>query len=301
MPRTAKVLRTLTFVSLLLLLATAASADTIRESWSVSPGGLLELEAEGTKVEILASSNREVELELRRVGNTSTPIEDDYDLDFSQQGDTVRLVIDRKKKINWGWKRGLEATIRVPSSFDATVSSAGGSVRVSDLRGDVDVRSAGGSIEMGAIDGQLQLRSAGGSVRVAGVSGEANIDTSGGSITIERADAAVTATSSGGSIRVDEIAGPLQASTSGGSVTAYLTNTPGSDSELRTSGGGIRVRLASNVGLDIDARASGGSVSSEIDVDASEKSKTKLVGSVGGGGPRMVMRTSGGSVRILSE
>ena len=257
------------------------------------------------KIEILPGSSREVTLDLERRGSSTKPIEDDYDLDFSQNGDTVTLIIERKRGSSWrGWnwkERGLEATVTVPVDFNARVKSAGGSVRLQELRGDVDIHSSGGSIGVGDVDGQIELKSSGGSIKIAAVSGDAKIQSSGGSITIERAGAAVDASTSGGSIKVEEIAGPLRASTSGGSVRANLTETPGSDSELSTSGGSIEVRLASHVAVDIDARASGGSVSESIGVDATTKSKSRLVGTVGGGGPRMVLRSSGGSVRLVGE
>ena len=279
--------------------APAAHATEIQRSFDAGPGGLLVMRAEGTKIEIVSGGN-EVTLDLQRVGTSTKPIEDDYELDFSQQGDEVRLVIDRRRKISLGWRdRGLRATVTVPARFDARIDSAGGSVEVADLQGDLEIETAGGSIRVGAIDGTVDLESAGGSIEVRAVSGDATLESSGGSIRIDRADAAVVATTAGGSISVEEIAGPLRASTSGGGVRASLTETPGSDSELTTAGGSIEVALAGNVGVDIDARASGGSVRSSVDVDVVEKSKSRLVGSVGGGGPRMVLRSSGGSVRIV--
>ncbi len=302
---TRRVVSTMTLVTCFLLVSIPAFSSSISERFDVSPGGLLVLEAEGAKIEILPGSSREVTLDLERRGSSTKPIEDDYDLQFSQDGDVVTLIIERKRGsswLNWSWKeRGVEATVRVPVRFDARVKSSGGSVQLQELQGDVDIRSSGGSIGVGEVDGQMDLESSGGSIRIAAVTGDAQIQSSGGSITIERAGAAVDASTSGGSIKVEEISGPLRASTSGGSVRANLTETPGSDSELRTSGGSIEVRLASHVAVDIDARASGGSVSDRIGVDATTKSKGRLVGTVGGGGPRMVLRSSGGSVRLVSE
>lgn len=284
------------------LLASLPLAADIQKTFDASPGGLLVLEAASTKIEIVPGSSDEVTLDLRRRGTSTDPIEDDYILDFSQQGDTVRLVIERRRKGSWSWReKGLEATVTVPSRFNAEVESAGGSVRLADLQGDVRIESAGGSIKVGDVDGQLKLQSAGGSITVASVTGEAEIDSSGGSITVDRAEAAVRASTAGGSIRIEEIAGPLQASTSGGSLKANLTATPSSESKLSTSGGSIEVRLAGGVGLDIDARASGGSVSESVGVDATTKTRTRLMGSVGGGGPLMVLRSSGGSVRLVGD
>ncbi|MEM6704888.1 MAG: DUF4097 family beta strand repeat-containing protein, partial [Acidobacteriota bacterium] len=300
---TQRPLRIGVFALTVALLASLPLAADVQKSFDASPGGLLVLEADATKIEIVPGSSNEVTLDLRRRGTSSAPIEDDYILDFSQNGDTVRFVIERRKKRgSWSWReKGLEATITVPGRFDAEVSSAGGSVRLAELQGDVAIRSSGGSIKVGDVDGNIDLDSAGGSITVASVSGKAELDSSGGSITVDRADASVNASTAGGSIRIEEIAGPLQASTSGGSLMANLTETPTSESKLSTSGGSIEVRLAGNVSLDIDARASGGSVNDRVGVDATTKTRTRLVGSVGGGGPLMVLRSSGGSVRLIGD
>ena len=108
------------------------------------------------------------------------------------------------------------------------------------------------------------------------------------------------AETSGGSIEVREVHGPIRASTSGGSVRAYLAEQPTADCSLSTSGGTVTVHVDDSLALDIDANASGGSVRTDLRVDASVNTKTKLKGALNGGGPTLKLRSSGGGVRVLA-
>jgi DUF4097 and DUF4098 domain-containing protein YvlB len=105
---------------------------------------------------------------------------------------------------------------------------------------------------------------------------------------------------SGGSIRVDEVSGTINAHTSGGSITAIISQQPLGDSRLTTSGGSVSASLAPSIAVDLTASTSGGRVSSEFEVDGSVK-KTRITGKVNGGGPKLVLKTSGGSVRIKKQ
>ncbi|MCZ6868615.1 MAG: hypothetical protein O7G84_03810, partial [Gammaproteobacteria bacterium] len=68
---------------------------------------------------------------------------------------------------------------------------------------------------------------------------------------------------------------------------------------LSTSGGGIRVHLDPTADLFIDAKASGGSVTANIPVTVQGTlSRYKLNGKIGSGGETLVLRTSGGGIRI---
>jgi hypothetical protein len=59
------------------------------------------------------------------------------------------------------------------------------------------------------------------------------------------------------------------------------------------------VTLASNVAVEVDARASGGGVHSDVPVTiVGTKDDDALQGSINGGGPKLVLRTSGGGIRL---
>jgi len=102
---------------------------------------------------------------------------------------------------------------------------------------------------------------------------------------------------SGGSIKVDEVTGAIDAKTSGGSIKLRMTEQPKHDSQLRTSGGSVKAYLTSGIAVDLTASTSGGSVSTDFNVNGSVR-RTSIDGEINGGGPKLKLHTSGGSVKI---
>lgn len=126
------------------------------------------------------------------------------------------------------------------------------------------------------------------------------LSTSGGDIRFGDVDGATDARTSGGSIKVEKASGAVQAQTSGGSIHAGFVGQPSEHSELRTSGGGITVHLRDDMKANLDASALGGGVTSDCSEAASESDSgwDHLNVALNGGGPDMVLKTSGGSIRI---
>jgi DUF4097 and DUF4098 domain-containing protein YvlB len=91
----------------------------------------------------------------------------------------------------------------------------------------------------------------------------------------------------------------VDAQTSGGSIRARLAQQPHNDSRLSTSGGSITVAIAPSVAVDLDAHTSGGGVDTDIPVTLlGRQSESSMEGKINGGGPKLVLRSSGGGIRI---
>jgi hypothetical protein len=307
---------------LALALPAAAGAAGIEQRFDIAPGGRLEVDSEGASVEITTIDGSGARVTVTRGADDEEEIRDDYRVEMTADGGRLRVELERLRP----WRlfqfelHSPEIAIELPRRFDVDIVTSGGAVSVEDLDGPVDARTSGGSIHLAHIGGTVLASTSGGSIRLASSAGEADLRTSGGSISIgeveggvrartsggsiviDRAAGPVTATTSGGSIEIDEVRGPIEASTSGGSVRAYLSEPPGADSVLRTSGGGITVYLDEAIGVDLDARA-GGRVSSDFEVADGSRSRREddgeLIGAINGGGPALVLRTSGGGIRVL--
>lgn len=185
---------------------------------------------------------------------------DDFTVRFEQEGDDVRIRGD--KESGWGnFSLQVKYVIRVPRSYNTELNTGGGSIAIEKLSGSVEAFTSGGSIKLGEIEGDVEVKT------------------------------------SGGSIRVEDVAGNIEAHTSGGSIKAKLSKQLTEDCKLTTSGGSIAVHLAPSMAVELNASTSGGRVSSEFDVDGSAK-KTRIRGSINGGGPELTLRTSGGSVSV---
>lgn len=301
---------------LLFLSAAGAHADTQKRSFEVSSGGRLKIDTDLGSINVRSHGKNVVEVEVATSGSGA----DRFSVDFDQQGDQVMVRGNYTKGatsfFGWGNNPRVKFVVMVPERFDVDLETSGGSVAVDDLEGDVRIDTSGGSIDLGKIRGPVrantsggsialesstsnaELETSGGSIKVGDVDGFVKADTSGGSIHIARSRGEVDADTSGGSIRVDEVMGAIRAETSGGSVKAYISQQPQADCRLSTSGGGVTVYLADGLSVDLDAHSSGGRVSSEFEVDASRRTKDSLVGTLGGGGPELYLRSSGGGVDV---
>ncbi|TRY28895.1 DUF4097 family beta strand repeat-containing protein [Aliiglaciecola sp. M165] len=235
------------------------SAETLRETFSAQSGGELYLRTDVGRLTIDTHSSNEVILEVQVKGEDA----DDFELTHDVNGDRINVYGKVEGRKGWGWNRQLKVEFRVtvPKEFNLEMHTSGGSIDIEDLIGNVDAHTSGGSIDVGNIQGDVTLKT------------------------------------SGGSIQTEEIHGEIDAHTSGGSIRVTMTKQPTKDAELSTSGGSITAYLMEDIQIDIDASTSGGRVRSDFDVDGRVK-KQSIRGEINGGGPRLELHTSGGSVSI---
>lgn len=269
------------------------SEDTIKKSFQVGPGGRLTLETDRGSIEVRAVDSNTLEVEVNRKVYAldrakADEILKDFDIEFTQRGNDlhIRGEFKRPRPSFWGWRRPrlrLHYLVSVPKKYNVDLKTAGGSILIDDLEGEVHSKTSGGSISIGEVDGDIVVH------------------TSGGSIRIDRATGSVMAKTSGGSITVEEVMGEIEARTSGGSVKAYITRQPQKNCLLRTSGGNVVVYLADNIAVDVDAETSGGYIKTELPITVQGKvGRTKLQGKMNGGGPELFLRTSGGNIHLRS-
>jgi len=187
--------------------------------------------------------------------------EDDMDVSFKNNGDNVSINGDFDRSGFGNSHIRVKYTVTLPQTYNVDLDTSGGSIEIENLIGEVDAHTSGGSISLEDMQGDVDIKT------------------------------------SGGSLNLDNIIGEINAKTSGGSITLKLPKNPTQDSKVKTSGGSITAYLAKGVAVDLSAKTSGGRVSSEFTVDGTIK-KRSIVGTINGGGPKLVLKTSGGSVRV---
>lgn len=304
-------MRRLALVSLMLLTvaasASAAISNPIRKGFNVAEGGTLTIDASVGDIQVV-SGGTGVAVEVLREARTSSQAKADelfrdYEVTVAQNGNNVDITMPRQHNewhfFDFGDPINIKFNVRVPSRYNVNVKTSGGDISVSSVTGTVDANTSGGNIKLATVNGPANVRTSGGDIEVLGTTGPADVRTSGGSITIQRAGAEVKAHTSGGSIRVEEALAAIDASTSGGSIRANFTVQPKGNTRLATSGGNVSVSLPPNVNVDLDAHTSGGGVESDLPVTTvGKQSESTLVGKINGGGPQLVLRSSGGEIRV---
>jgi DUF4097 and DUF4098 domain-containing protein YvlB len=300
------------------------SESFIRKTFNVTPGGKLTIRADRGSIDVKTANTDKVEIEVTREPGrgAASDILEKHVVTFNQEGNDV--IVEAKipgvqNKSFWGRGNNLKVhyDVTVPTKYNVNLKSSGGSIKVQDLEGEARTETSGGSLKFGQIKGPVHGRTSGGSINVAGAAQDVDIETSGGSISVGDAGGNVAAHTSGGSIHIGDVkgsvtaetsgggievngaTGPVNAHTSGGPIHAAITQQPSGPCTFETSGGGIEVKMASNVAIDLDAQTSGGSVSTDFPVTAQgEMKRNHLHSKVNGGGPKVTLGTSGGSIHI---
>jgi DUF4097 and DUF4098 domain-containing protein YvlB len=146
----------------------------------------------------------------------------------------------------------------------------------------------------------LDIETVNGGVRLAGTHGKADVETTNGALAIDGVHGNLRLGTTNGSISVARSAGAVEAETTNGSIEVELTEVPdGSDLDFETTNGSVTVRLPRDIRVSLDAATSNGRVSSDFDVDgADSKSKRRLSGDINGGGGKLRVRSTNGSVSI---
>jgi hypothetical protein len=304
----------------------AETEEQINKRFSVEPGGKLVVDVDFGSIDVTTNATSEVVVDVfRKVTRGSKANEVAFlrerPVTFAQDGNTITVQSRARDRSGWSWrgKQRLEGryTITVPAQFAAQIKTSGGGISVADLTGEVKANTSGGGLKFARVHGSVGGHTSGGSVRVTNSEGDLNVNTSGGgidvsggagtlkggtsggSVTVKDFRGAVAVKTSGGGINIENVKGRIEGSTSGGSITVGFASKLSDEVKLATSGGGVTVRVPEDSAFDLDASTSGGSVSSDLPVSVAGKpARTHLKGPVNGGGRPVVLRTSGGSIRV---
>lgn len=208
---------------------------------------------------IKIETHDEATIELRITIENNEKNQFSYRHELSNGNLTIIGEIQRKHR----WPRNLKVkfSLLIPENYNVKLNTSGGSLSVEDLTGELNATTSGGSINVGNIVGDVKLHT------------------------------------SGGSIHTETISGDLDAHTSGGSIKVTIDKQLAEDAKLTTSGGSITAYLFSDIQIDIHASTSGGRVKSDFEIDGKVK-KMAVRGSINGGGPKLTLKTSGGSIKI---
>lgn len=286
---------------------TAQNIDDAYRSdvFNTSDSPNIEIETSGGAILAEGHSRNEVSVYMivRRGGRTLSPSDfdlDDYEIDISQDGNTITARADRKNSGIGGWfssnrNVSISFVVHAPTGSYVDGNTSGGSVTARNFNNNVNLRTSGGSVTAESIRGKADLRTSGGSINLQDVHGTINGRTSGGSIRVDGMTGPADLRTSGGSIRLENVSGGIAARTSGGSIRASLTEF-NEDLDLRTSGGSITVNMPNIDNFEMDL--SGNRVNVELRNFTGSSERDRVEGTVGNGGPMLAARTSGGSVNV---
>ncbi len=275
--------------------------ETIDKTYKVKKGGSLYLSSDEGPIDVetwFEDKVRIVVIKKADVRNESRAEEifEEIEVTISKSGKdvTVKGRTPWRRRVGRGGYPALSFEITVPYKYNVDLETDGGSIRISDLEGNLTVNTEGGSIKVGQIkNGDVRVETAGGSIKIVEIiNGNGIANTAGGSIKVGDVSGDLEVRTSGGSIKLGKITGKANARTSGGSIKV---EGGGTSLDASTSGGSISVIYANGP---IKVSTSGGSISigdTKGDIDASTAGGSIRIGESGGG---VIANTAGGSISV---
>jgi DUF4097 and DUF4098 domain-containing protein YvlB len=301
---------------------------TITKTFDLNQPGQLNASSSGGGVTVQTHDQPKVIIQafVRKNGNLLSPTDrsldevlDDFDIDFSKSGSTITAVVKRRGQMNfWRNNVGISLTIIVPEEMSCDVSSSGGGLKISGVKGTHDFSSSGGGVKLENTSGSTKASSSGGGVKATNHDGDIRLSSSGGGVTVEGAHGNVYARSSGGGVSLEDIHGSADASSSGGGVSV---SGEASSVTAKSSGGSVRVNVRNltdelylqssgggvsavihggeKLGLDLDLRS--GKVNIDLHNFTGTSEKDRVKGKMNGGGIPVYAHASGGNVTVTYE
>ena len=296
------------------ILAHAKIVRTVEKTFMVQPGGTLKVATQGGDVRVRTGDVKEVHVTAKETIQTNSEKEADemlekLELKIEQNGNNVTAEAKYEQNswgLHWGGRSQVTVNfiVTVPDHFNADVHTSGGDIIIGSLTGNVRAHTSGGDMKFDKIAGDIDASTSGGDVELKEGTARAKISTSGGDIHIDRAGGPTEVSTSGGDIVISSAEHLISARTSGGEIQAVLTGPLKDDCLLSTSGGEVSVQVAKGTGFTLDAHTSGGDVDASgitLTIDKGGIGKSRLVGEVNGGGPRLKVRASGGDITIRAK
>jgi Putative adhesin len=179
--------------------------------------------------------------------------------------------------------RDLHIEVRLPKDSDLKVETGDGEIHASGLSGNIDLSTGDGSMRVNAMSGVLRFHTGDGGIDGSELDGRCDAVSGDGAITLAGRFDALKARSGDGKIEVSAARGSRMES--GWSV--------------QSGDGEIEVALPGDLRATIDASTGNGHISTDIPITvAGSMSKTRVQGTLNGGGQSLTIHTGDGSVRL---
>jgi len=181
-----------------------------------------------------------------------------------------------------------------------------GEIRVASAGNGADLKTFGGDVVIGPVTGDLKVSTAAGDIRGGAITGSVNADTAGGDIRFERIGGTLDAKTAGGDVIAPFVGGGVRATTAGGDVRIAIGSRDLKGGVMIHDGGGdVSLSLPADCKAEVDLEVTGADdEDTMIRTDFPGLTVTRrpgtqrLTGSINGGGEKVVIRTSSGSIRL---
>jgi hypothetical protein len=285
-PRNPRRLQIATAAALLVLAATAAapaSAAHLRaiadRTFPLPPGGTVEIDSQNGRIVVETWERPEVRVQITREVRANGDEQAralmrqlTADVEAGPSHIRIQSVYPKREKVVGIWDligRGVRAInihyyLQVPRQTALDLTTANGEVRVRGIQGTLVANTTNGDVDVTAVRGAVEVHTTNGQIRIA------------------------------------KVEGPAVAGTTNGSVAAELTALPArGEIEFQTTNGNIELTLPRDLHATLEAGTTNGRVNINYKMTTQGTLSSKSVqGTIGGGGPRIKLETTNGTIDV---
>lgn len=229
--------------------ARESATDTWSKSYSIAPGGRLEIVNGTGSVFVEATDGAAVEVKAERKAVSNTP-EGARELlqkvEIREQVSPAQVSLETRFPSIMGGRGQVVYRVKVPRALALRVRNSNGTITVQGTGGEVEAETTNGTIDLAAVSGSLEASTTNGGIRASldGVGDEGvRLSATNGSVTVDLprgANAQIDARSTNGSVRLTNLALDQGAEESRRRVKGAL-NGGGPRVEIQSTNGGVRL------------------------------------------------------------
>jgi DUF4097 and DUF4098 domain-containing protein YvlB len=198
----------------------------------------------------------------------------------------VRQPTGQSRLFHVGSSPSARLIAAVPRQTNLVARSGDGAISLERISGQLDIETEDGSIRGSDLKGDVRAHTGDGSIRLDGTDGRFDLDSGDGGVALAGRLASVR-------IRTDD--GVV-------SVRAEDGSTMAEGWEIRSGDGGVTIELPEAFDANLDASCSDGSVRVDrLRLSASGTSRRQVKGQIGAGGPLLTVRTADGSILVRNR
>lgn len=270
-------------INCLLLSSLLASADDWNKTFKVSGKPELDINARDGSVDISSWDQKEIQVQVETVGWRISP--DEVRIIDRQIGNRVELEILVPKHV-WGFSlkhRQIRMNVKVPRELRLDVRTGDGSIRSTNLRGDLELYTGDGSIRGSELEGNVRINTGDGGIDLDRMDGSLRVNTGDGHVNVSGRFEDLDVRTGDGSIRV--------VAERGSKISDRWS--------FNTGDGSVDLRLPESLAADLSARTGDGNIDLDFPVVMSGAiRRDHMHGKINGGGPPLDIRTGDGSIRL---
>jgi DUF4097 and DUF4098 domain-containing protein YvlB len=285
-----------------------------RETKTVRLGaaGALELRTVGGNITVSAGSGNDATVEIVRTSRGRTDADaktglERVKVEVDQQSERATVSVQYPSDIRPPYSVSVSYNVKAPAGTRLTISTLGGNITVSDIKGDMSTSTHGGNTTITNARG-VTAKSLGGTMTFTGIDSDGTVqaETLGGNLDFRKVKARrVQASTVGGDVSATDVTcDNADLGTMGGNVTFSGALSRSGRYELHTNGGDVTFTPSSGAGYELQASTFAGDIRTEgvtMQIRGSVTGRgpnRSLRGTVGDGSALVILRTFSGTVTV---